>query len=99
MIGDIAGVIAKIRSRQLRLTENHPQMSTKDRQQLSMTLSVNEAAALADVVADSFSIGKFDLWRAGEGKIGITLHGDGEGGEFSEAELAAVVMKFYQEQF
>ena len=94
-------VIAKIRERQRRLADQHPQMDMKARQQLGMALTVNEAAALADLLRDTdyFHIGKFDLWYVRDGKIGITLRGDGEGGEFSEAELAAVVMKFYQEQF
>ena len=44
-------------------------------------------------------IGNFCLHDAGNGKIGIYINNDGEGGEFSEAELAEVIEKFYKEKF
>ena len=101
MNSSVLEVICKIRARQRRLADQHPQMSMEARQQLGMALTVNEAAALVDHIRDTdyFRIGEFDLWNAGSGKIGITLRGDGEGGESSEADLAVVIGDFYRECF
>lgn len=44
-------------------------------------------------------LGRFVVRNAGPGKVLIHLYGDGEGGEFSEAELAEVVGRFYGEKF
>ena len=50
MVGDIAAVIAKVRSRQLRITENHPTLAQETREMLDVNLSVGEAVQLADEV-------------------------------------------------
>jgi hypothetical protein len=45
-------------------------------------------------------IGRFlVLPRASPGKIWISIFGDGEGGEFDEAELAEAIREFYAKRF
>ena len=94
-------VIDKIRQRQSRLAQDYPTLTRETREALDANLSVSEAALLADALArGTIIIGKFAIYaRNGTGRVGIYLHGDGEGGEFEESALAEVVRRFYEENF
>lgn len=48
---------------------------------------------------DRFIIGKYLLNRTPDGSLWIEIQGDGEGGVFNEADLYAVLDKFYKENF
>ena len=48
---------------------------------------------------ETIQIGAFRLTRMATGGIWINICGDGEGGEFKEAEIEAVIGKFYAENF
>jgi hypothetical protein len=98
----ITEIIGRIRQQQRRIVHDHPSLAPNVRGRLAMGLSIEEAGLLADVVEarrGALRVGRFALWNAGFGKVGITLVGDGEGGEFSEVDLAAVVEKFYGANF
>lgn len=45
------------------------------------------------------AIGKYHLERSKEGKIWISIINDGEGGDFDEKKLEAVIDAFYNENF
>lgn len=47
---------------------------------------------------ETIRIGNFRLTRTPNG-IWIEIVGDGEGGEFKESEIEAVIAKFYSENF
>ena len=49
-------------------------------------------------ITQSIKIGEFTIWKTPTGAIWIT-HESGEGGEFSEQDLADAIGKFYAEKF
>ena len=48
---------------------------------------------------ETIRIGAFRLTRMATGGIWVSIEGDGEGGEFTESEIEAVIGKFYGENF
>lgn len=100
MSKNVVALIARIRSRQKRVADRHPDLTPEARGLLGMTLNLAEAGALADQIdrGRGLTVGRFFLCAPRYGKIGI-ITGDGEGGEFPETALAAVLEKFYRENF